>query len=295
MHKYYWKQAEPNRVQPCWGNWHLQHTHTHTQRDTWKSQSWATRAAAGAAGAVAGGAAPSSTWASVQLVEHRLMHIALTEQILWLRALQANQKTRKIQRKSETFGQQKDCQIKMKIKIKIKIKRKRGEATAAAQLGSARNWLLIAMAARYHREPAGSAWMGGCGAMANANGRRLNGHLAAHQSRLAGKQDAALLNEPQNCAATPKKKRRRRVESKAAKWAEICYLLYIAWHIHAMLTTLVLGIARNRLTGTHTHTSLRFGTILKALSHYTQFLSFSHSFFLSLPVALSLSLSFWLC
>lgn len=65
---------------------------------------------------------------------------------------------------------------------------------------AARNSLLIAMAARYLRGPWESA-------LANANGRRLNGHLARLTTWPpikveAGKQDAALLNEPQNCAAT---------------------------------------------------------------------------------------------
>jgi len=45
--------------------------------------------------------------------------------------------------------------------------------------------------------------------MANVIGRRLNVHLSTHQSQhkigCPGKQDATLLNEPQNCAVGPKK------------------------------------------------------------------------------------------
>lgn len=78
--------------------------------------------------------------------------------------------------------------------MKINIKRNETQRYAA------RNRLLIAMAARYLRGPWESVW-------ANAIGRRLNGHLARLTTWPAikveaGKQDAALLNEPQNCAAT---------------------------------------------------------------------------------------------
>lgn len=78
--------------------------------------------------------------------------------------------------------------------MKINIKRNESQRNAG------HNRLLIAMAARYLRGPWESAW-------ANGNGRRLNGHLARLTTWPAikveaGKQDAALLNEPQNCAAT---------------------------------------------------------------------------------------------
>lgn len=142
--------------------------------------------------------------------------------------------------------------------MKINIKRNETQRYAA------RNRLLIAMAARYLRGPWESVW-------ANANGRRLNGHLARLTTWPAikveaGKQDAALLNEPQNCAATLITTTKvKGVESLASancesrrEYGSMC-MVYIAWHIHAVprrMTTVVLGMARNRLSRTNTHTNI---------------------------------------